>query len=130
MIFPSRHIAVTINRPAKDVYAYAANPENLPAWATGLGPVKEIDGKWVSEMDIGSVTIAFAEKNSFGILDHDVTLPSGESFYNPMRVFPNGDGCEVTFTLYRQLGTTDEAFEQDGDTITKDLWKLKKILER
>jgi hypothetical protein len=33
-------------------------------------------------------------------LDHDVTLPSGETLSNPMRVVPNGTGSEVVFTLF------------------------------
>ncbi|MGH3505202.1 MAG: hypothetical protein ACRDQA_30565, partial [Nocardioidaceae bacterium] len=42
---------------------------------------------------------SFAEPNDFGALDHVVTLPSGESVYNPLRVIPEGDGCEVVFTV-------------------------------
>jgi len=46
-----------------------------------------------------------SERNKFGILDHDVTLPSGAKVYNPMRVLPNNDGCELIFTLYQlQIG--------------------------
>lgn len=36
MTFLAKHISVSINRPAKEVYYYASNPENLPEWAAGL----------------------------------------------------------------------------------------------
>jgi hypothetical protein len=49
---------------------------------------------------MGRVKVKFADKNKFGILDHDVTLPSGEQVYNPVRVFPNNGGSELIFTLY------------------------------
>jgi uncharacterized membrane protein len=32
MTFRSQHISVSINRPADQVYEFAANPENLPKW--------------------------------------------------------------------------------------------------
>ena len=51
-----------------------------------------------------SVIVAFAPSNDFGVLDHDVTLPDGETVRNPMRVISNGDGCDVVFTVRRQPG--------------------------
>jgi len=51
---------------------------------------------------MGRMKVKIAEKNQFGVLDHDVTLPSGVKVYNPMRVFPNNDGSELVFTLYRR----------------------------
>jgi hypothetical protein len=53
---------------------------------------------------MGRVKVKFAEKNQLGVLDHDVTLPSGVKFYNPMRALPNNDGSELVFTLYSRAG--------------------------
>jgi hypothetical protein len=78
---------------------------------------------------MGKVTVKFAAENAFGVLDHDVKLPSGETFYNPMRVQPNGDGCEVIFTLYRRPEMSENEFQEDVATIEKDLAKLKTLLE-
>jgi len=130
MTHPARHIAVSIDRAAGDVYSYASNPENLPAWASGLGSVRRDGDAWVSDMDIGRVRIAFAPRNDLGVLDHDVTLPDGTTFHNPMRVVPNGGGCEVTFTLFRLPGVPDEEHEKDAATIAKDLVALKTVMER
>jgi hypothetical protein len=130
MIFPALHIAVSISCPAAKAYAYTSNPENLPAWASGLGAVEQIDGDWVAEMESGRVKIVFAKKNEFGILDHNVTLPSGENFYNPMRVFRNGEGCEIVFTLFRLPGISDVDYAKDAATIERDLQTLKVVLER
>ena len=69
------------------------------------------------------------KKNKFGILDHDVTLPSGEKIYNPMRVFPNNDGSELIFTLYQRPDMPDQMFAEDAEAVTKDLEKLKSLLE-
>ena len=63
------------------------------------------------------------------MLDHRVTLPSGEIVDNPMRVIADGYGCEVMFTVRRQLGMTDEEFEGDCDAVRADLATLKRVLE-
>ncbi len=131
MTFMAKHISVSIERRAAEVYEFASNPENLPRWAGGLsGSIKNVDDEWIAEAPMGTVKVNFAEKNKFGILDHDVTLSSGTKFYNPMRVFPNNDGSEVVFTLYRLAGMSDQKFADDAGSVERDLNKLKTLLER
>ncbi len=127
----SRFIGVTIVCPAAKAYAFITTPENLPRWASGLGEGRRNpDGSWTSVMEIGEVTVTFAPKNALGVCDHDVALPDGTTFHNPMRVTPNGDArCDVSFTLIRQADTDDASFEKDAATIAKDLAALKSILE-
>ena len=79
---------------------------------------------------MGRVVVAFAPRNEFGVLDHDVTLPSGETVYNPMRVTVDGAGCEVVFTVRRRPGVSDEDLERDAAAVSADLSTLKRVLER
>ena len=131
MSFKSRHVSISINHPADEVYVFVSNPENLPKWAAGIsGSVKNVNGDWIAESPMGRVKVKFADKNRFGILDHDVTLPSGETFYNPMRVFPNKDGSELIFTLYQRPGMSDRDFGNDEEQIKADLEKLKALIEK
>lgn len=126
----SRHISTHIDRPAGEVYAYASNPANLPEWAQGLGgSIDRIDGQWIAESPMGRVVVAFAKENELGVLDHDVTLPSGEVVYNPVRVIADATGCEVVFTLRRQPGMSDADFWRDGDAVAADLSALKHVME-
>ncbi len=127
----SLHVSILIDRPASTVYEYAADPANLPTWAAGLAGagVEQVDGRWVADSPMGRVTVSFADRNTFGVLDHVVTLPSGESVYNPLRVIPFGDASEVVFTLRRQPGMTDEQATEDADAVRADLSSLKRILE-
>lgn len=130
MTLESRHISARIDRPAREVYEYAADPANLPEWASGLGQaVENIDGRWYAESPMGRVEVAFAPRNEYGVLDHDVTLPTGEVVYNPMRVIADGDGCEVVFTVRRRAGMSDEEFAGDGAAVAADLAGLKRICE-
>lgn len=127
----SRHISIDIDRPVSEVYDFAADPLNLPSWAAGLaGSTVERDGEqWVTESPMGRVTFSFVPRNDFGVLDHDVTLPSGESVHNPLRVIRDGEGCEVVFTLRRRPEMTDEDFERDADAVARDLATLKSLVE-
>jgi hypothetical protein len=126
----SRHISLQIDYPAPAAYEFVANPANLPAWAAGVSAgIKQVGGDWVSDSPFGPVTVRFAEPNPFGVADHDVTVPGGESTHNPVRVLPDGAGCEVVFTLRERPGMTAAEFEADAAAITADLATLKRVLE-
>jgi hypothetical protein len=130
MTSESRHLSERISRPAAEVYDYASNPANLPAWAPGLGrSVEQVDGRWFADSPMGRVSFAFVPRNDYGVLDHDVTLPSGEVIYNPMRVTRDGSDSEVVFTLRRLAGMSDEDFERDAKSVAADLARLKQVLE-
>lgn len=126
-----QHISIYIHRSPADVYAFASNPQNLPLWAAGLATskVERDGGAWVADAPFGKVKIRFAEKNPFGVMDHDVELDSGLVVHNPMRVVPNGNGSEFIFTLLRQPGMSNEQFAEDMHAIEKDISALKKLLE-
>ena len=130
MASSSRHIGERIDRPVDEVYEYTSDPANLPTWAPGLGTsVELIDGQWVAESPMGRVVLAFVPRNDHGVLDHDVTLPSGETVNNPMRVIADGTGCDVVFTLRHRPEMSDEDFARDADTVSADLATLKRVLE-
>ena len=115
----SRHISIGIDRPASTVYDFAADPLNLPRWAAGLaGSTLERDGeRGFTQSPMGRVTFTFVPHNDFGVLDHNVTLPSGETVYNPLRVITDGEGCEVVFTLRQRAGMTDKEFQLDANAL-------------
>jgi Polyketide cyclase / dehydrase and lipid transport len=130
MAADSRHVSVRISRPADDVYRYVSDPSRLPEWAAGLtGSVSYTGRQWVADSPMGRIVIAFAPPNEFGVADHWVTDPSGQTFYNPMRVVQDGDGAEVIFTVRRADGTSDEDFRRDAEAVQADLAGLKRRLE-
>lgn len=126
-----QHISIYIGCRPSDVYEFASNPENLPLWAAGLASseVKRDGDEWVGEAPFGKVKIKFAERNTFGVMDHDVELDSGRVVHNPMRVVPNGDGSEFIFTLIRQPDMSEEQFAEDAEAVKKDLGTLKACLD-
>jgi hypothetical protein len=130
MATESRHLSTYIDRPVSEVYAFAADPANLPRWARGLGSsVQQLDGTWFVETPAGRARVTLAPDNEFGVLDQEVLTPSGETVYAPLRAIADGDGCEVVFTLRRAPGMTDAEFERDSALVTGDLALLKETLE-
>jgi hypothetical protein len=91
-------------------------PGRLPQWAAWLGDVQ----------------VEFEAANRLGVLDHVLTLPSGESAYTPMRVVPaatpGGPWCEVVFTV-RRRGQTADAFAADVAAVAADLQRFRELLE-
>ena len=56
MTFMAKHISVSINRSAAQVYEFASDPENLPKWAAGLsGSIKKVDEDWIAEYYRGTL---------------------------------------------------------------------------
>ena len=125
------HIGVHIARRPTDVYEFASDPRNLPRWAAGLArsEVRRDGDAWLADAPFGKVRVKFAERNAFGVLDHDVTLESGVTVHNPMRVVPNGEGSEFVFTLIRRPGMSDADFAVDRAAVESDLRTLKDLLE-
>ncbi|SDE12548.1 Polyketide cyclase / dehydrase and lipid transport [Nocardioides lianchengensis] len=126
----SRHVSTVIRCAPAEVYAYAADPDHLPAWAAGLAQAevtREGDTLLV-DSPMGRVTVRFVPANDLGVLDHDVTLPSGTTVTNPVRVLAHPEGAEVVFTV-RQIELSDDEFENDVRTVAADLGRLRSILE-
>lgn len=126
------HISVAISRPPREVYDFASKPENLPRWARGVaGSIEKVGDAWVARSPLGTVKVRFVELNALGVLDHDVTLESGVSVHNPVRVVAReGGGSEVVFTLFRRQGVSDAEFAADARAVERDLSALRELLER
>ena len=126
----SLHLAVHVDRSAEEVYRFVADPAHLPQWAAGLGgAIEQRDGRWFADSPMGEVEVRFVPENPNGVLDHDVTLPDGTTVTNPLRVLPDGAGCEVVFSLRRGEGVTDEAIDADAAAVRTDLATLKRLME-
>jgi hypothetical protein len=130
----SRHVNVWIEADPEAVYEFVADPQTWPKWAAGLaeGGLRQTCDGWVADSPMGRVTVEFAPRNEFGVLDHVVRLPSGEAVYNPLRVIPGGVGerrSEVLFTVRRRAGMTDEQFDADTAAVAADLETLRRLVE-
>ncbi len=130
MTAQSLHLGIGIDRPATEVYDYVSQPANLAEWAAGLaGSIELVEGHWVADSPLGPVVVEMTERNPYGVADHRVSLATGETFFNPMRVIADGEGCELVFTLRRQAGVSDADFDRDAAAVAADLATVKRLLE-
>ncbi|MGH2373928.1 MAG: SRPBCC family protein [bacterium] len=129
-VLRAKTLSVSIACPPGRVYGFVSNPENLPKWGTAFcRSVRKSKGEWIVETPDGPVRITFVAKNTFGVLDHSVTLAPGLEIVNPMRVVRNGSGSEVVFTLFQLPTMSEEKFAEDAGLVERDLRTLKSVLE-
>jgi uncharacterized protein YndB with AHSA1/START domain len=120
----------SIDAPPARVYAFIADPANMPHWAPNFGHRITRDGDaWVMETADGAFRVRFAPDNDMGVLDHWVTPPGGAEIHNPMRVVANGTGSVISFTLVQQGDWSDEQLAADAGLVAADLARLKSIIE-
>lgn len=115
MTFKTQHLSISINEEAQNVYDFIRDLNNLSRWATGI--------------DLEQVDVRFVERNEMGVLDHYILLGDGKEVYIPMRVFPNGKGCEVTISVTQRPGKTDNELYHDALLVKHDLEILKSLIE-
>jgi hypothetical protein len=122
----ARQVRRTIRASVARTCAFAADPRNLPRWATGLaGRIEQVDGRWVAESPMGQVEVRMPLANDAGILDHAVVMPDGTVLHQRMRLLPHPDGCEAVFTLTADATTDVDA---DAAAVAADLAALDRCL--
>ena len=127
----TRTFSAFISSSYATVYDFLSQPENLPQWAQGLGQgIEKCGDVWKVHTPSGAVSMTFADKNDYGVLDHTVHLPDGGQVYVPMRVVKHGAGSEVMLTLFRQPSMSDADYERDAQLVQQDLQRLQILLTR
>ncbi len=91
--------------------------------------LEQAGGHWIADSPMGRVRVDFTPANDLGVLDHTVTLPTGKQVLNPLRVIPDGEACEVVFTVRCRAGMSEEDFERDCRAVLSDLVVLQSLLE-
>jgi hypothetical protein len=127
----TRHVSISIARGAAEAYAFLAAPESFLKWASGLAAsMKKVGGEWRVQNPEGPAKVRFSELNTYGVLDHWVKLATGEEVHIPLRLLPNGEGCELVLTVFRRPGKSDAEFAADAEWVMRDLRAAKALLER
>ena len=76
------------------------------------------------------MVVRFGEANALGILDHDVTLASGVTVHNALRVVPNGTGSELAMVLFEWPHMSAGEFERDISAVTADFGEIRQAIEK
>jgi hypothetical protein len=128
-VHQSAVVHTSILAPAPAVVAFLSDMENWRAWAPWIRSVARTGADWRLQTEAGPMTVHFVEPNALGVLDHEVTLASGETVMNSMRVVPNGGGSELVMVVFQSPTASAEQFARDVQAVTDDLARLKKAAE-
>ena len=129
-VYRSEVLHVSIRAPRQEVIAFLSDMDRWRTWAPWIRSVaRSAPSEWTLETDAGRMTVHFVEPNPLGVLDHEVTLQSGATVLNSMRVLPNGDGSELVMVLFQQPTDSTEQFERDLQAVREDLARLKSAAE-
>ena len=123
-------VHTSIHAPPDDVVGFLSDVENWKTWGPWIRAVARSSPRdWTLETDAGVMKVHFVESNPFGVLDHRVTLASGHTVTNGMRVISNGTGSELVMVLFQYPGISTAEFERDIQAVTDDLARLKTAAE-
>jgi carbon monoxide dehydrogenase subunit G len=124
-------VHISILAQPSSVVAFLSDMENWKTWAPWIHSVTRISERdWKVESEGGQMKFHFAEPNSLGVLDHEVTIASGMRVFNSMRVVPNAAGSELVMVVFQSPGASTEQFDQDVQAVTDDLARLKPAAEK
>jgi hypothetical protein len=126
--------AISLNVPQQQAFAYIADGQHLPEWAQAFASVT--NGRALMRTPNGEVEIGLDVRASeqTGTVDWHMTFPDGSIGVAYSRVVElNSDSCIFTFILTPPpvpLELLEGALEMQSKTLTKELAKLKGIIER
>jgi hypothetical protein len=119
-----------ISAPPSEVLHFLSD---LTLWKTWAPWIRSVEGtsaqEWTLETDAGRMTVRFVEPNDLGVLDHHVTLESGLTVFNSMRVLANGSGSELVMVLFQQPSVSAAEFERDVQAVRDDMGRIKAAAE-
>jgi hypothetical protein len=121
---------VTIATAGDAVFAFVADPENLPRWAIGFARGIRRDGdQWLVATGQGEVPIRFGVDQAAGVIDFHLEPAPGVAAAAYSRVLPAGDGADYVFTQFQSPGMSDEVFDAQVAALGHELVTLKALLE-
>jgi hypothetical protein len=124
-----RHHTVTATFSASqdEVFAYLADIDNLPEWATEFArELKLVDGRYKVVNGLGEFFFEIRADRESGVIDM-LAGPDEEALQLfPTRVVPLGDGGSAfTFTMFQAPGQPDEQFEGQYHSLLREFEKLE-----
>jgi hypothetical protein len=117
---------VTIAAPRERVYAFVANPENLPRWAIGFAKaVRREATQWIVVTQSGDMPIDLVTDADHGVIDFMFQPTAGVTVTACSRVIANGETAEYVFTQFQDAGMPDEVFEEQVRALGHELDVLR-----
>jgi hypothetical protein len=125
-----RHHTVTaaFEAPPEEVFAYLADIERLPEWATEFArELKIVDGRYKVVNGLGELFFEIHADAETGVIDMLAGPDESALLRFPTRVVatPTG-GSAYTFTMFQVTGQPDEQFERQHASLLREFENLER----
>ena len=125
-------LTATFHASRDEVFAYLADIEKLPEWATEFArELKLVDGRYKVVNGLGELFFEIRSDRDSGVIDM-LAGPSEDSLaLFPARVVPLADGGSAfTFTMFRAPGQPEEQFEGQFASLRREVANLERRFGR
>lgn len=127
---PTETVSITIDEAPARITADLADPGKHPTWATEFfeGSARQDGEDWLVTVPRmgGEARMRIDADIACGRVDMflaPIGAPYGAAL--PVRVVPNGDGCDVLFTLTRFPGIDDGEWQSGLASMRRELVQLR-----
>ncbi|MEV6282808.1 SRPBCC family protein [Kribbella sp. NPDC051770] len=118
--------SIAIDATPAEVFAFVADPHNLPHWAPrAVDTVEPAGGTWLFRSGDTERHVIVRTSQEHGTVD--LISPEGPGVYT--RVIPNGTGAEYQFTLFFPEGSSQDAVEAQSTVIEEELETVRTLCE-
>lgn len=125
--------SVGIKRPADAVFAYIADPSNLPEWTNAFARADATSADLMTPNGAVAIRLDTITNAASGTIDWKMTFPDGMLGWAHSRVTPDGiDKTVYSFVLMAPpvpLEMLEGALSEQMKTLAKELLHLKAHLE-
>jgi hypothetical protein len=120
-------VTTVLDAPRDTVFAYLADIENLPRWATEFARELRRDGdRYVVVNGLGEFVFAIHADEDTGVIDMYAGPIDGEMAVFPTRAVALADGrTAYTFTMFQLPGMPDELFESQHASLVREFANIE-----
>jgi hypothetical protein len=123
----SHTVTTVLAAPKREVFAYMAEVENLPEWATEFARElrRDEDGYTVVN-NLGEFRFEIRSDEESGVIDMLAGPSAAEMAVFPTRAVELGDGrTAYTFTMFQGPGMPDELFEAQYESLKREFANIE-----
>jgi hypothetical protein len=123
----SRTVTTVLDAAPDRVFAYLADIDNLPRWATEFArELKVVDGRHKVVNGLGEFFFEIRADEDSGVIDMLAGPSLDELAIFPTRVVDlGGDRSAFTFTMFRWPGQPEELFESQYESLRREFANIE-----
>jgi hypothetical protein len=125
----SKTVTTVLTAPREEVFAYLADIENLPSWATEFArELKRENGDHKVVNNLGEFYFEIRADERTGVID----MLAGPT-KDQLAIFPTrtvqlpGDHTAYTFTMFQSPGMPNELFESQYESLKREFENIEAI---